>query len=142
MVASLVSEIILCVKERNKATRGTAFDLLVQIAHAMHEAEPPSGPGGPGGGSDDDDMGEPLALSLSQEGSVHCGSRPACSPPCEQPPGSGQAANPPPHPTPATQINKRTNVPTIATQITCVPPCQAQRARQGSSPAAVLPRPP
>jgi ribosomal RNA-processing protein 12 len=41
MVASMVSEIILCVKERNKQTRATAFELLVQIAHAMHEAEPP-----------------------------------------------------------------------------------------------------
>ncbi|PRW60392.1 ARM repeat superfamily [Chlorella sorokiniana] len=41
MVASMVSEIILAVKERNKQTRATAFELLVQIAHAMHEAEPP-----------------------------------------------------------------------------------------------------
>ena len=41
MVASMVSEIILSVKERNKQTRATAFDLLVQIAHAMHDAEPP-----------------------------------------------------------------------------------------------------
>ncbi|PSC74246.1 ARM repeat superfamily [Micractinium conductrix] len=41
MAASMVSEIILCVKERNKATRATAFELLVQIAHAMHDADPP-----------------------------------------------------------------------------------------------------
>ena len=41
MVASMVSEIILCVKERNKQTRATSFELLVQIAHAMHDAEPP-----------------------------------------------------------------------------------------------------
>ena len=40
-MASLVSEIILSVKERNKQTRATAFELLVQIARAMHEAEPP-----------------------------------------------------------------------------------------------------
>ena len=37
----MVSEIILCVKERNKQTRATSFELLVQIAHAMHDAEPP-----------------------------------------------------------------------------------------------------
>ena len=37
----MVSEIILCVKERNKQTRATSFELLVQIAHAMHGAEPP-----------------------------------------------------------------------------------------------------
>ena len=41
LVASLVSEIILSVKERNKQTRATAVELLVQIARAMHEAEPP-----------------------------------------------------------------------------------------------------
>lgn len=41
MVAGMVGEIILAVKERNKAARATAFELLVQIAHAMHEAEPP-----------------------------------------------------------------------------------------------------
>lgn len=45
MVASMVSEVILCVKERNKATRAAAFELLVQIAHAMHEAQPPPPPG-------------------------------------------------------------------------------------------------
>lgn len=60
MVASLVSEIILCVKERNKATRATAFDLLVQIAHAMHEAEPPA-PAELGGSDDDEAMGESVA---------------------------------------------------------------------------------
>lgn len=37
----MVSEIILCVKERNKQTRATSFELLVQIAHAMHDAESP-----------------------------------------------------------------------------------------------------
>lgn len=41
VVASMVSEIILCTKEVNKRTRAAAYDLLVQIGHAMHEAEPP-----------------------------------------------------------------------------------------------------
>lgn len=41
VVASLVGEIILCVKESNKKTRVAAYGLLVEIGHALHEAQPP-----------------------------------------------------------------------------------------------------
>ena len=60
MVALMVSEIILSVKERNKQTRATAFELLVQIAHAMHEAEPP-----PAGLDQDHDMSGAGAHALA-----------------------------------------------------------------------------
>ncbi|GAB4822579.1 hypothetical protein N2152v2_009625 [Parachlorella kessleri] len=41
VVASMVGEIILCVKESNKKTRLAAYQLLVEIGHALHEAQPP-----------------------------------------------------------------------------------------------------
>lgn len=41
VVATLVSEIVLCVKEVNQKTRAAAYGLLVELAHAMHESEPP-----------------------------------------------------------------------------------------------------
>ena len=37
----LVSEIVLCIKEVNKRTRIAAYELLVSLAKAMHNAEPP-----------------------------------------------------------------------------------------------------
>ncbi|KAK9818389.1 hypothetical protein WJX72_011834 [[Myrmecia] bisecta] len=42
VVATMVSEIILCVKEVNKKTRIAAYELLIELAHAMHDANPPS----------------------------------------------------------------------------------------------------
>lgn len=41
VVASMVSEIILCVKEVNQKTRAAAYELLVSLAHAMHQQHPP-----------------------------------------------------------------------------------------------------
>ncbi len=41
LVAQLVAEIILCCKEVNTKTRATAFELLVEVGHAMHAARPP-----------------------------------------------------------------------------------------------------
>jgi ribosomal RNA-processing protein 12 len=41
VITPMVTEIILCVKEANKRTRAAAFDLLIDVATAMHEAEPP-----------------------------------------------------------------------------------------------------
>lgn len=38
----MVGEIILCVKEANKKTRGSAYQLLVEIGHAFHAAQPPA----------------------------------------------------------------------------------------------------
>lgn len=38
----LVSEIVLCIKEVNKRTRIASYELLVELAKAMHEAEPPT----------------------------------------------------------------------------------------------------
>ncbi len=40
-MAQLVAEIILCCKEVNTKTRATAFELLVEVGHAMHAARPP-----------------------------------------------------------------------------------------------------
>lgn len=40
-MASLVAEIILCCKEVNTKTRAAAYELLIDIAHAMHAARPP-----------------------------------------------------------------------------------------------------
>lgn len=37
----MVSEIILCVKEVNQKTRSAAYELLVSLAHAMHQEHPP-----------------------------------------------------------------------------------------------------
>ena len=42
VVGSLLSELILGVKEANKKTRAVAYQLLVEVAGRMHEAEPPS----------------------------------------------------------------------------------------------------
>lgn len=42
VITPMVAEIIISVKEANKRTRAAAFDLLVDVARAMHEAEPPS----------------------------------------------------------------------------------------------------
>ena len=44
VVATLVSEIVLCVKEVNIKTRAAAYALLVGLAHAMHAADPPPEP--------------------------------------------------------------------------------------------------
>ncbi|KAK9845416.1 hypothetical protein WJX81_006006 [Elliptochloris bilobata] len=44
LVATLVSEIVLCVKEVNIKTRAAAYALLVGLAHAMHAADPPPDP--------------------------------------------------------------------------------------------------
>ena len=41
LVATLVAEIILCCKEVNTKTRAAAYELLIDIAHAMHAARPP-----------------------------------------------------------------------------------------------------
>ena len=41
VVASMVSEIILCVKEVNQKTRAAAYELLISLAHAMHQEHPP-----------------------------------------------------------------------------------------------------
>ena len=41
VVAMLVSEIVLCIKEVNKRTRVAAYEFLVGLAKAMHNAEPP-----------------------------------------------------------------------------------------------------
>ena len=38
LVATLVAEIILCCKEVNTKTRAAAFELLVEIGHAMQAA--------------------------------------------------------------------------------------------------------
>lgn len=42
LVASLVGEIVLACKEVNQKTRAAANDMLVDVAHAMHESAPPS----------------------------------------------------------------------------------------------------
>lgn len=44
VVGSMVSEIILCVKEVNQKTRTAAYELLVSLAQAMHEQHPPPMP--------------------------------------------------------------------------------------------------
>ena len=41
VVAMLVSEIVLCIKEVNKRTRIAAYELLVGLARSMHAANPP-----------------------------------------------------------------------------------------------------
>ena len=42
VITPMVTEIILSVKEANKRTRAAAFDLLIDVARAIHEAEPPT----------------------------------------------------------------------------------------------------
>ena len=42
LMASLVVEVVLACKEVNQKTRSAANDVLVDIAHAMHESAPPS----------------------------------------------------------------------------------------------------
>ena len=56
VVGSMVSEIILCVKEVNQKTRTAAYELLVGLARAMHEQHPPPLPAL----SQDIDMGTAL----------------------------------------------------------------------------------
>lgn len=41
IVTALIAELILCTKEVNQKTRTHAYELLVSIAHAMHEGLPP-----------------------------------------------------------------------------------------------------
>jgi ribosomal RNA-processing protein 12 len=41
VVSSLITELVLCTKEVNAKTRTQAYETLVQIAHAMHDASPP-----------------------------------------------------------------------------------------------------
>ena len=54
VVAGLISEIVLCIKEVNQKTRVAAYELLVELAQTMHERFPPpavlgstEGTGGP-----------------------------------------------------------------------------------------------
>lgn len=44
VVASLVGEIVLCVKEVNQKTRAAAYGLLVDMGQAMQDAHPPPMP--------------------------------------------------------------------------------------------------
>jgi ribosomal RNA-processing protein 12 len=41
VVACLVAELVLCTKEVNAKTRSQAYSVLVHVAHALHEANPP-----------------------------------------------------------------------------------------------------
>ncbi len=41
VVAGLISEIVLCIKEVNQKTRVAAYELLVELAQTMHERFPP-----------------------------------------------------------------------------------------------------
>ena len=43
VVAGLISEIVLCIKEVNQKTRVAAYELLVELAQTMHERFPPPG---------------------------------------------------------------------------------------------------
>ena len=62
VVATLVSEIVLCVKEVNIKTRAAAYALLVGLAHAMHAADPLPDPTLPhADASGDVAMGDPPA---------------------------------------------------------------------------------
>ena len=54
VVAGLISEIVLCIKEVNQKTRVAAYELLVELAQTMHDRFPPpavlgstEGTGGP-----------------------------------------------------------------------------------------------
>lgn len=49
LITPIVSEIVLCLKEANKKTRTAAYDVIVEIAHAMHAVQPPSMETGEGG---------------------------------------------------------------------------------------------
>lgn len=44
VVAALVGEIVLCVKEVNQKTRAAAYGLLVGLGSAMQQAQPPAVP--------------------------------------------------------------------------------------------------
>ena len=44
VVAALVGEIVLCVKEVNQKTRAAAYGLLVDLGQAMQDAQPPPMP--------------------------------------------------------------------------------------------------
>ncbi len=48
LVTPMVTEIVLCVKEANKRSRALAFELLIEVAQAMHEADPPAEDGSGG----------------------------------------------------------------------------------------------
>jgi hypothetical protein len=63
VVATLVSEIVLCVKEVNIKTRAAAYALLVGLARAMHAVDPPPAPALP---------------ALDAGGDVAMGALPAC----------------------------------------------------------------
>ncbi len=86
VVSSLVSEIILCVKEVNRRTRIAAFELLIGLAHAMDEQYPAPLP------TLDAGMGAPsfyLSFSLFEQsssferGRFHCTSGQSLTKACE-----------------------------------------------------------
>mmetsp|Transcript_19672 Transcript_19672/g.54892 ORF Transcript_19672/g.54892 Transcript_19672/m.54892 type:complete len:1497 (+) Transcript_19672:183-4673(+) len=53
IMATLVSELMLCCKESNMRARSSAYELLVQVAHALDDQDPPAG----GAGSDSEEEG-------------------------------------------------------------------------------------
>ena len=59
VVAGLISEIVLCIKEVNQKTRVAAYELLVELAQTMHERFPP-----PGVLGSTEDTGEPVSSRL------------------------------------------------------------------------------
>ena len=67
LVATLVAEIILCCKEINTKTRAAAYELLVDIAHAMHDARPP-----PDAISDEEAMGAPRPVPSPRPYALLC----------------------------------------------------------------------
>jgi ribosomal RNA-processing protein 12 len=42
VITPMVTEIVLCLKEANKRARAAAYELLVDVARALHQAEPPT----------------------------------------------------------------------------------------------------
>jgi hypothetical protein len=42
MIMTMLAEIVLCVKEVNSKTRAAAFEVLLDLAHAMENADPAS----------------------------------------------------------------------------------------------------
>jgi hypothetical protein len=54
MIMTMLAEIVLCVKEVNSKTRAAAFEVLLDLAHAMESADPASAVP-----DDDVDMGNP-----------------------------------------------------------------------------------
>ncbi|KAL0054199.1 hypothetical protein WJX82_005285 [Trebouxia sp. C0006] len=65
VVGSMVSEIILCVKEVNQKTRTAAYELLVSLARAMHEQHPPPLP------ATGQDMDMEASDSMHSRGGLH-----------------------------------------------------------------------